>query len=116
MQYALGVCTKQIPQESLPWALRPSALKGCVGTLKDGYLHKAPSPQVPRGQSIIPVACTVTFPANPHYTNYLQDPWIPLHNNLTILLLDSSKLHLHFCLAGQYRLAINSIEQPFVYC
>jgi hypothetical protein len=23
----------------LPWALRPSALKGCVGTLKDGYLY-----------------------------------------------------------------------------
>jgi hypothetical protein len=45
-----------------------------VGTLKDGYLRKVPLPQVPRGQSIIPVACTVTFPVNPYDTNYLQDP------------------------------------------
>ncbi len=22
----------------LPWAVRPSTLKGCVGTLKDGYI------------------------------------------------------------------------------
>jgi hypothetical protein len=84
----------------LPWAVRPSALKGCVGTLKDGYLHKVPLPQVPRGQSIIPVTCTVTFPPNPYDTNYLQDPPIPLHNNLTRLLYDLSKLCLPFCLAG----------------
>jgi hypothetical protein len=84
----------------LPWALRPSALKGCVGTLKDGYLRKVPLPQVPRGQSIIPVACAVTFPVNPYDTDYLQDPRIPLPNNLTRLLLDMSKLCLPFCLAG----------------
>jgi hypothetical protein len=28
----------------LPWALRPSALKGCVGTLENGYLCKVPLP------------------------------------------------------------------------
>jgi hypothetical protein len=28
----------------LPRALRPSALKGCVGTLKNGYLRKVPLP------------------------------------------------------------------------
>ncbi len=26
----------------LPQAKRPSALKGCVGTLKDGYIRKVP--------------------------------------------------------------------------
>jgi hypothetical protein len=31
----------------LPRAERPSALKGCVGTLKDGYVHKVPLPQAP---------------------------------------------------------------------
>jgi hypothetical protein len=66
----------------------------------DRYLHKVHLPQVPRGQSIISVACAVTFPANPYNTNYLQDPRIPLHNNLTRLLLDLSKLCLPFCLAG----------------
>ncbi len=28
----------------LPWAKRPSALKRCVGTLKDGYVCKVPLP------------------------------------------------------------------------
>jgi hypothetical protein len=28
----------------LPWALKPSALKGCVETLKNGYLRKVPLP------------------------------------------------------------------------
>ena len=27
----------------LPWAERPSTLKGCVRTLKDGYVHNVPS-------------------------------------------------------------------------
>ncbi len=31
----------------LPWAERPSALKGYVGTLKDGYIQKVPLPRVP---------------------------------------------------------------------
>ena len=31
----------------LPWALRPGTLKGCVGTLQNGYLRKAPLPRVP---------------------------------------------------------------------
>jgi hypothetical protein len=34
----------------LPWAKRPSALKGCVGTLNDGYIRKVPLPQAPRIQ------------------------------------------------------------------
>ena len=35
----------------LPQAARPSALKGCVGTLKDGYIRKVPLPRAPRIQS-----------------------------------------------------------------
>jgi hypothetical protein len=31
----------------LPQAARPSALKGYVGSLKDGYIHKVPLPQAP---------------------------------------------------------------------
>jgi hypothetical protein len=34
----------------LPWAESPSALKECVGTLKDGYICKAPLPWGPRIQ------------------------------------------------------------------
>jgi hypothetical protein len=67
------------------------ALKRCVGTLKNGYLHKVPSPQVPCDQSTIPVACTATYTVNPQPTGYLPDPRIPLCNNLKRLLLDVSK-------------------------
>jgi hypothetical protein len=35
----------------LPHANRPSTLKGCVGTLKDGYVRNIPLPRVPRIQS-----------------------------------------------------------------
>jgi hypothetical protein len=31
----------------LPWATRPSTLKGCVGTLPAGYVHNVPLPRVP---------------------------------------------------------------------
>jgi hypothetical protein len=35
----------------LPCATRPSTLKGCDGTLPQGYLRNIPLPRVPRGQS-----------------------------------------------------------------
>jgi hypothetical protein len=35
----------------LPRAIRPSTLKGCVGTLPKGYIRNVPLPRVPRGQS-----------------------------------------------------------------
>jgi hypothetical protein len=41
---------KKSPLE-LPHAIQPSNLKGCVGTLKDGYTRNVPLPQVPRIQS-----------------------------------------------------------------
>ena len=35
----------------LPQAIAPNTLKGCVGTLKDGYIRNVPLPRVPRIQS-----------------------------------------------------------------
>ncbi len=35
----------------LPRAVRPSTLKGCVGTLPQGYVHDVPLPRVPVQQS-----------------------------------------------------------------
>jgi hypothetical protein len=35
----------------LPRATRPSTLKGCVGTLPQGYVHNVPLPRVPQRQS-----------------------------------------------------------------
>jgi hypothetical protein len=35
----------------LPRALRPSTLKGCVGTLEGGYVRNVPLPRVPQLQS-----------------------------------------------------------------
>jgi hypothetical protein len=65
-----------------PWVLprveRPSALKGCVGTLKDRYIRKVPLPQAPRTQH----ASHVTTPT--HNTCYLtQVPCIPMWHDLT---------------------------------
>jgi hypothetical protein len=38
------------PPRVLPQVERPRALKGCVGTLKDGYVCKVPLPQAPQIQ------------------------------------------------------------------
>jgi hypothetical protein len=35
----------------LPWAIRPSTPKGCVGTLPKGYVRNVPLPRVPLRQS-----------------------------------------------------------------
>ena len=53
----------------LPRAVRPSTLKGCVGTLNDGYIRRVPLPRVPRIQSTSPVACA-TIHRNPTHTGY----------------------------------------------
>jgi hypothetical protein len=61
----------------LPQAKRPSALKGCVGTLKDGYIHKVPLLRAPRIQH----ASHMTTVA--HDTCYLaQVPRIPTWGDL----------------------------------
>jgi hypothetical protein len=65
----------------LPKAERPSTLKGCVGTLKDGYICKIPLPRVPHVQSRSPVACAVTI-MNPTHTGYLPVSRIPTRSDL----------------------------------
>ncbi len=52
---------KNSPLE-LPRAIRQCTLKGCVGNLKDGYVHNVPLPRVPRIQSaklIAPSICNL---------------------------------------------------------
>jgi hypothetical protein len=44
---------KNSPRE-VPHANQPSTLKGCVGTLKDGYVHNVPLPRIGQIQSASP--------------------------------------------------------------
>ena len=46
----------------LPRAIKPSTLKGCVGTLKDGYVRNVPLPRVPQIQSVIQIAPKAGIP------------------------------------------------------
>ncbi len=63
------------PPRVLPWAERPSALKGCVGTLKDWYVRKVPLLWAPWIQYTSHVT---------HDTFYLaQVPRIPTWSDLT---------------------------------
>ena len=67
----------------LPRAKRPSALKGCVGTLNDGYIRKVPLPRAPRIQHashITTVACDTCYLA--------QVPRTPTWSDLTRSLAD----------------------------
>jgi hypothetical protein len=65
------------PPRVLPREKWPSALKGCVGTLKDGYICKLPLPQAPQIQH----ASHMTTVA--HDTCYLaQVPRIPTWGDL----------------------------------
>jgi hypothetical protein len=57
----------------LPRALRPSTLKGYVGTLDGGYVRNIPLPRVPRLQS----ASLMTSKTGTQDTCYSQVPWIP---------------------------------------
>jgi hypothetical protein len=58
------------------------ALKGCLGTLNDGYLHKVPLPWAPR----IQIPGHVTFAAvtkrDKCDTSYLQVPRIPTWSDI----------------------------------
>ena len=81
----------------LPWAIAPSTLKGCVGTLKDGYIRNVPLPRVPRIQSASlathepsrcimaghePSRCTMVGNASA-ITYYSQVPRVPTWSDLT---------------------------------
>ena len=65
----------------LPRALKPSTLKGCVGTPKDGYLRKVPLPRVPLRQSTEHVTASAVTRV-PHRTCYLQVPRVPTWGDL----------------------------------
>jgi hypothetical protein len=76
------------PRE-LPRALKPSALKGCVGTQDGGYLRKVPLPRIPLRQSTVLMSCasqdlTVRLHLSDHQddTCYLQVPRIPTWRDL----------------------------------
>ena len=72
--------TKNSPRY-LPRVVRPSTLKGCVGTLKDGYIRRVPLPRVPRVQITSPVACA-TIHRNTAHTGYLPIARILTWSNL----------------------------------
>ena len=46
--HRVAVCPWYLHMDNSPWellrALAPSALKGCVGTLNDGYVRRVPLP------------------------------------------------------------------------
>ena len=59
----------------LPRAIKPSTLKGCVGTLQDGYVRNVPLPRVPREQR---ASHEPTAPKGIQLPGYLSLPaWIP---------------------------------------
>jgi hypothetical protein len=70
----------------LPWALKPSTLKGCVGTLKDGYLQKIPLPRASRIQSTEHVTATAVTRV-PLVTSYSQGPRVPTLSNIARLFV-----------------------------
>ena len=80
----------------LPRAIRPSTLKGCVGTLKDGYVRNVPLPRVPQIQSakqIAPSAKQIAPKAGIPLPGYLHVPsWIPTLPKLGSILGFSQRL------------------------
>jgi hypothetical protein len=69
-----------------PRAQSWSTLKGCVGTLKDGYVHNIPLPRAPRIQSANHVTSNEQVVMDSQDTCYLQVPRVPTWSNLTRLL------------------------------
>jgi hypothetical protein len=61
----------EISPRFLPRAQKPSALKGCVGTLDDGYVCNVPLPRAPRIQSASHMTC---------YQAVMRDGSTPFHS------------------------------------
>jgi hypothetical protein len=66
----------------LPRAQTPSALKGYVGTLDDGYLPKVLLPRTPQIQSPGHVTCAAVMVRDKRDACYLQVPRIPTWSDL----------------------------------
>jgi hypothetical protein len=85
---------KNSPLE-LPRAIKPSTLKGCVGTLKDGYVCNVPLPRVPQIQSASPTTSreSIAPKAGIPLPGYLHVPsWIPTLPKLGSILGFSQRL------------------------
>ncbi len=67
----------------LPTAEAPSALKGCVGTLDNGYQCKVPLPRAQRVQSPVHVTCNMQITRDNPYTCYSEVPRIPTWSDLS---------------------------------
>ena len=65
----------------LPRAPRRSTLKGCVGTLEDGYVRNVPLPRIPRIQSTTQVASALTC-REQACSCYARIAWIPTYSEL----------------------------------
>jgi len=79
----------------LPLAIRPSTLKGCVGTLKDGYVRNVSLPSVPQIQSASPTMSheMIAPKAGTPIPGYLHVPnWIPILPKLGSILGFSKRL------------------------
>ncbi len=83
-----NVCPWYIHQENsprvLPRVVAPSTLKGCVGFLKDEYIHNVPLPRVPQMQS----TSLATLVADSQHTDtyYSQVSRVSTWSDLTISL------------------------------
>jgi hypothetical protein len=70
----------------LPRAQSQSTLKGCVGTLKDGYVRNIPLPRAPWIKSANHVTSNKRVMIDSQDTCYLQVPHVPTGSNLPRLL------------------------------
>jgi hypothetical protein len=98
MSHHINVCPWYLHMENsprfLPKAQKPSTLKGCVGTLDDGYVPNIPLPRAARIQSASHVTCygavmrdAVTEPGTNTDNCYSQDAHVPMWGNLMMRLL-----------------------------
>ncbi len=69
---------------TLPHATRHSTLKGCVGTLENGYVRNVPLPRIPQIQSTNQVASVLIY-KNPTNNCYSRIAWIPTYSKLRCL-------------------------------
>jgi hypothetical protein len=79
MSHHINVCPWYLHMENSPRFLqraqKPSALKGCVGTLDDGYVRNVPLPRAPRIMSASHVTC---------HGAVTHDGSTPLHSTLQV--------------------------------
>ncbi len=65
----------------LPRATRHSTLKGCVGTLENGYVRNVPLPRIPQIQSTNQIA-SASVCIEPPISCYARIAWIPTYSEL----------------------------------